>query len=359
MSSEQVGLRLDQLDPQPHDGENHDGKAGGQHRPTVLIRRVLLGGYGVAYVAWFLKYGVIIDRLSVMLAVTVFLLIGHIGKPWRDWLYLPIGLVLYAAMWLAYDETRGSADRIGMPLQVESVRNIDRFLFFGTDPTVWLQRNFHHDDVGVQDVVASMAYFSHFIVPVVAIALLWISNRARWVRFMRRFATVLAIACVMFVLLPTAPPWMAAGGSRRIRLHALPPLQRSAGRGWTRLGFDGFVHVWIDGRDWSNLTAAMPSLHAAFSLFVVMFFWPMVRHRSLRVAMAVYPIVMGVSLLYLAEHYVIDVLAGWAVVVFTFWLWARIERRSDRRQSERAGGATETVRETEMVEEPEMVEART
>ena len=340
-SSEHVGR--DRLDAQPNDVVDEEVDAGGPRRSTVLIRRVLLGAYGVAYLAWFVEYGVIIDRVSVVLSVTVFLLIGHIGKPWRDWLFLPVGLLLYATMWFAYDETRGAADRIGLPLQVESVRNIDRFLFFGADPTVWLQRNFHRDNVGAQDVIASIVYFSHFILPVAAIALLWIDNRAQWARFMRRFATVLAIGCAMFVLLPTAPPWMAAGGDRQIRLDALPPLERSAGRGWTHLGFDGFVHVWIDGRDWSNPIAAMPSLHAGFSLFVVVFFWPMVRHRSLRVAMATYPIVMGWALVYLAEHYVIDVLAGWAVVVFSFWMWAGIERRWDRRRSERERSATETV----------------
>lgn len=341
-SNEEVVFGRNQPDPPPHDGIDHGVQAPSPRRSTVLIRRVLLGAYGVAYLAWFVEYGVIIDRVSVVLSVTVFLLIGHIGKPRRDWLFLPFGLLLYATMWFAYDETRGAADRVGLPLQVESVRNIDRFLFFGADPTVWLQRNFHRDNVGAQDVVASIAYFSHFIVPVAAIALLWINNRAQWARFMRRLVTVLAIACAMFVLLPTAPPWMAAGGDRRIRLHALPPLARTAGRGWTYLGFDGFVHVWIDGRDWSNPTAAMPSLHAGFSLFVVMFFWPMVRRRSSHVAMAMYPIVMAWSLVYLAEHYVIDVLAGWAVVVFSFWLWARIERRWDRRRTKREG-ATETV----------------
>ena len=344
--NEPANVGHDQLGAPLHDGADHEIDAVGSRRSTVLIRRVLLGAYGVAYLAWFVEYGVIIDRVSVLLSVTAFLLIGHIGKPWRDWLFLPVGLLLYATMWFAYDETRGAADRIGLPLQVESVRNIDRVLFFGADPAVWLQRNFHRDNVGAQDVIASIAYFSHFIVPVAAIALLWINNRAQWARFMRRFATVLAIACAMFVLLPTAPPWMAAGGDRRIRLDALPPLERSAGRGWTYLGFDGFVRVWISGRDWSNPVAAMPSLHAGFSLFVVMFFWPMVHRRWLRVVMAMYPIVMGWALVYLAEHYVIDVLAGWAVVVFSFWAWARIERRWDRRRSERERSATETMEVT-------------
>ena len=78
----------------------------------------------------------------------------------------------------------------------------------------------------------------------------------------------------------------------------------------------------------------------------MVFFWPMVRRRSLRVAMAMYPIVMGWALVYLAEHYVIDVLAGWAVVVFSFWTWARIERRWDRRRRERERNATETAEAT-------------
>ncbi|MEO6570247.1 MAG: phosphatase PAP2 family protein [Ilumatobacteraceae bacterium] len=292
----------------------------------MWIRRMLLAGYAVAYLAWFVEYGVIIDRISVLLSVTIFLFIGHIGKPWRSWLRLPLDLTLYAAMWFAYDETRGAADRVGMPLQVESVRNIDRVLFFGADPTVWLQRTFRDDNVGVHDVIASIEYFSHFIVPVAVIAVLWITDRALWSRFMRRFATVLALACAMFVLLPTAPPWMAAGGDRTIRLDALPSVRRSAGRGWERIGFDGFIHVWVKGRDWSNPTAAMPSLHAAFALFVVVFFWPMVRRKSLRALMLLHPILMGLSLVYLAEHYVIDVLAGWALVFLSFWMWSKIER---------------------------------
>ncbi len=309
-------------------------------RPWLTrVRRALLVAYAVAYLAWFFEYGVIIDRVSVVLSVTVFVVIGHIGKPWRAWVRLPFDLLLYGAMWFAYDETRGAADRVGMPLQVESVRNIDRVLFLGADPTVWLQRNFHDPvDVGVHDVIASIEYFSHFVVPVAVIAVLWITNRALWARFMRRFATVLAIACTMFVLLPTAPPWMAGGGDRAIRLDALPPLRRTAGRGWRHIGFEGFVHVWVKGRDWSNPTAAMPSLHAAFSLFVVLFFWPMVQRRWLRALMLLHPILMGVALVYLAEHYVIDVLAGWAVVLLSFWMWARIERWWSSRRVDAAHG---------------------
>ncbi len=291
-------------------------------------RIVLVGVYLIGYVVWFATKGLIIDRISVLISVAVLLVIAQVGRARRTWAMLAVDFVLYTAMWIAYDETRGAADRVGLPLQVESVRNIDRFMFGGADPNVWLQDRFYSaDHVRWYDVGASVVYYSHFVVPVAVIVTLWIRRRAQWVRFMRRFATVLAIGCVSFVLLPTAPPWMAAGGSKTIRLDALPALARPAGRGWDALGLDSFVHAWETGRDWANPVAAMPSLHAAFSLFVVVFFLPRIRRRWLRGAVFAYPLAMGVALVYLAEHWVIDLIAGWACVGASFATWRMIEKR--------------------------------
>ncbi len=180
-----------------------------------------------------------------------------------------------------------------MPIQVESVRNIDRFMFFGTDPTVWLQHRFYEgsDSVRWYDVAGSIVYFSHFIVPPVVIATLYIANRHQWGRYMRRFATVLFIACTMFVLLPTAPPWMAAGGRNNLglELDALEPLSRPTGNGWRHIGLGSFVRAWDTGRDWANQVAAMPSLHAAFALFVVVFLFRWVTSWWLRALHAAVP----------------------------------------------------------------------
>ncbi len=192
------------------------------------IRIASIAVYVVAYVWWFATQGIIVDRISVLVSVVLFLIVGTIGRAWQDWLRLGRDAGLFVLMWLAYDESRGLADRVGMPIQVESVRDIDRFLFLGTDPTVWLQHRFFEgpDSVRWYDVAGSIVYFSHFIVPPVVIATLYIANRHQWGRYMRRFATVLFVACTMFVLLPTAPPWMAAGGRNNVglELDALEPL---------------------------------------------------------------------------------------------------------------------------------------
>ena len=300
----------------------------------AFVRLAGVAAYGVAYVLWFRRYGIIIDRISVLISVTILLVLGHLGRPWYRWRRLAGDLVVYSAIWLAYEETRGAADRLGLPLQVESVRNLDRLLFLGADPTVWLQRRFYSPQVvRWYDVAASVVYATHFVVPVAVIVGLWLANRFEWVRFMRRLATVLLVACASFVVLPTAPPWMAGGGDRRNRLDALPPVARSTGRGWFHLGLDSFAHAWETGRDWVNNVAAMPSLHAAFSLLVVAFFFPWVRSRWWRAALLSFPLAMGVALVYLGEHYVVDILAAWALVGGSCALWARIERRGRRRRA--------------------------
>jgi hypothetical protein len=304
--------------------------------PWFRVRLAMIAAYAVAYVAWFKVNGLIMDRISVLLSVVILLAVAHVGQPLYRWRLLIIDFTLYVLMWLAYEESRGAADQLGMPLQVESVRNIDRALFFGADPNVWMQRHFYErDHVRWYDVAASMIYYTHFVLPVAVIVLLWIARRREWLRLIRRFATVLLVSCIGFILLPTAPPWMAAGGDDQIVLHALPPLARPTGRGWTHLGLHGFVHAWeyTKDRDWANRMAAMPSLHAAYALIVVVFFFPWIRRWWVKGLMLSYPIAMTASLVYFAEHYVVDALAGWALVGLAFLAWGRIERALRERRA--------------------------
>ena len=306
--------------------------------PWRPVRWGLLVIVVVAAVTWFRPNGVLVDRSWILAVVTLVLAIFSVGRGWRHWVRLGRDLALYAAIWLAYEESRAIADGLGSPLQVESVRNIDRLFFFGNDASVWLQERFYSpDSVQWFDVVASILYATHYPLPAAIAIGLWIRNRQQWVRFMRRLATVLFIGCVGFVLLPTAPPWMAAGGDPTMRLNALPPLERPVGRFWQHIGLDVLTDAWDTGRDWLNNVAAMPSLHAAFSLLVVAFFLPWVRQRSLRVVLLAFPVGMAVSVMYLAEHYLIDVLAGWATVGVAFLVWNRLERRAERAILDEAG----------------------
>ena len=62
-----------------------------------------------------------------------------------------------------------------------------------------------------------------------------------------------------------------------------------------------------------TVVAAVPSLHGAYPMLLALFFWP--RRRWARALLLAYPIAMGVVLVYTAEHYVADILLGWAYAI--------------------------------------------
>ncbi len=310
------------------------------------VRLMLMVTYLVGYLWWLRANGLPIDRISVAISVGIFLVCAFIGKSWRTWGILLLDCLFYSAMWLAYERTRGAADeglsvlglfRVPHQLQVESVRNIDRALFFGNDPNTVLQDHFWERSIRWYDVAASITYMTHFVVPIVAMAVLWATSHRQWVRFMKRFATLLVIACALFVIVPTVPPWMA--GSPKFPYGLIDELHRDAGRGFRHLGFTGFTNDYRIQLSNGNQYAAMPSLHASFALIVPAFFLPWVRPRWLKALLLLFPVMMLASLVYLAEHWVIDGLAGWAITVGSFWFWNRMERRSRAGRASRARAA--------------------
>jgi membrane-associated phospholipid phosphatase len=299
------------------------------------VRRTALTIFCVYAIVWTRDHGILWDRLGIARAVAVFLVCAFVGRPARQWGILAIDLLLYCAMWYAYETTRGAADGkifgIKFPLQVQSVRNIDRFLFFGNDPNVVLQSHFWKASVHWYDKVASLTYFTHFIFVPIVMGALWATTHRQWARFMKRFATVLGVACVMFIVMPTVPPWMAANN-----YHLTPPLSRSAGRGFTAMGLHAAAVSWKNALDWGNAVAAMPSLHASFALIVPAFFLPWIKPRWLKAVVLLFPVLMLTSLVYLAEHWVIDGLVGWAIVGGSFLFWNRFEDRQRRNRAQRA-----------------------
>jgi membrane-associated phospholipid phosphatase len=160
-------------------------------------------------------------------------------------------------------------------------------------------------------VLVSWVYFSHFVTALTVAVVLWLTSRPRWAAFMRRWVFLSMAGLITYFLYPAAPPWWAA------QYGLLPDVVRISTRGWRAMGMHGAGNLLNVGQVAANPVAAMPSLHTAFALFVVAFFLNRVRKRWWPLLLA-YPLAMTFTLVYAGEHYVLDVLVGWAYVGLTF-----------------------------------------
>jgi membrane-associated phospholipid phosphatase len=282
--------------------------------------------YLAALVALVLFVGVPTDRGSLLLIILAGLGVTCLGRGWRsfgrvllDW--LPFTLVL-----VVYDVSRGVATLVGLPLHEADIAAIDRGVF-GTVPTVWLQNHFL--DPGSPhwyDAVATLIYTSHFLATPIVAAVLWLRDRTTWLAFITRVIALSIAGLVTYVLFPAAPPWYAA------RDGVIAPVIRASSRGWLWLHVNHAGNLLTEGQLASNPVAAMPSLHTAFASIIALFLARRF-HSRWRWLFALYPLAMGLALVYLGEHYVVDVVAGVVYALVVHLLVSRWERARDSRRT--------------------------
>ncbi|WP_076467545.1 phosphatase PAP2 family protein [Micromonospora avicenniae] len=299
-------------------------------------RLVAMTIWGVAFVAaWFL-IGLPTDPAYAFVWIWAATIAWHSSRPWRSHLRFARDWVPVVVLFAVYNLSRGFADNGAVPHAYELVA-ADRFMFGwatgGQVPTVWLQQHLYRPEVQWWDVAASWVYFSHFVVALSAAAVLWLRNRSRWGAYMRRWGFLCAAGLATYFLYPAAPPWWAAQNG------LIEEVARISTRGWKEFGMHGAGNLLNAGQIASNPVAAMPSLHTAWALFVVLFFLTGTRKRWWPLLLA-YPLAMTFTLVYSGEHYVIDVLVGWTYVGVTFLVVGLAERWWAARRARRGPAGT-------------------
>ena len=110
--------------------------------------------------------------------------------------------------------------------------------------------------------------------------------------------------------IPAAPPRLVLQTSYTKNLYGYPQF-------FSRLNAEAFALLPVDSR------AAFPSLHAAVSLVALIYAW-----RFLRAWFwLLLPFCLGlwVSTIYLRHHFVVDLIAGWALAPIAVWVAPRLD----------------------------------
>lgn len=251
---------------------------------------------------------------------------------------------VYIGSFAVFGIARSFADETGMPTQVGSLVTAERTIGLGVVPTVWLQeRLFNPQGIDWLDQAATYVHWSYFVLPHLFAAHLFLGHRELFERYVKVFVGVLVVGLAVYFLFPAAPPWVAALKGELAPVHKVATEVGSEFRVNLYSRFESQIRS-------SNPVAAMPSLHMAISVVVAL-----IAARAnwlLAIAAIVYNLAMAFSLIYLGEHYVVDLLAGVAVAVAVYVvveLWTRYRQapqgavRIQRRQGVGAPGSVRRV----------------
>ncbi len=189
----------------------------------------------------------------------------------------------------------------------------DRVLGFGELPSTRLQRAFAR--VGAEgpewralDKLLVWTHWAWFMVPHGAVLYILASDYERFPRAAAMMYSVFNVGASFYWVAPTAPPWYAAASGDPEVVGVLEV---------RRMMVEYGEYFWRD--NWSplysvfggNPLAAMPSLHFATSLMAALL---LAEVGPVAGALGfAYTITLGFSLVYLGEHYVVDLLGGAAL----------------------------------------------
>lgn len=220
---------------------------------------------------------------------------------------------MLAVLFLGYKLTRYAvAGRIDLAFaNARRVLELERVLHL--DFESWLQHMFLHTRGLV--IVLNRYYVSmHFTTTALFLVWLFIVHPARYTHVRRVLVMTTAIALVLHVVFPLAPPRMMPGFVD------------------TMSTFGPNAYGSARGASLANQYAAMPSVHFAWSLVVAYGLVHTLRGR-LRWLVAIHPTLTLTAILVTANHYWLDAAAGAAVFLMAHAIESRVRARSGTAES--------------------------
>jgi membrane-associated phospholipid phosphatase len=222
----------------------------------------------------------------------------------RDVAVCALNMWAYVA---AYEMPHDNPEALAARVRVDYPILADRVLGLGAPPTLRLQRTFAKPgQISRFERVLVWSHWVWFAVPHASLAYVLIRRPDRFPAAAARMYGTFDTGVIFYWLIPTAPPWWAA---RRGRIPGEVEVRRMMieyGPVFWGSRWEGLYDV-LGG----NPLAAMPSLHFATSL--------MGAHLLSEVGPAAgtlgwtYALTLGLALVYLGEHYAVDLLAGAAL----------------------------------------------
>jgi membrane-associated phospholipid phosphatase len=189
----------------------------------------------------------------------------------------------------------------------------------GPEPTLWLQHHLYDRDLAWLDQACALVHGLWFALPFVFGVVVMVLERRKLMEFLGWILVGPYVAAIAYLAIPVRPPWMEPDVVRVLVARGV------------------FDYAQVDPNPYS----AFPSLHAGLPAIIAVFLF--MRCPKLRLfawVAAIFAVAVGFAVVYMGEHWVLDVLAGYALagivaVLFMNRALQRVYRRIPGRPVER------------------------
>ncbi len=223
--------------------------------------------------------------------------------------------VPYASMWFIFTFFRSFADETVLAKTLNTkVPHFERWIFGGELPSVRLQDAlFNPNHLHWWDYYFTFTHWSYFLIPHVVAVYLWWKHPNIFRQYTYALMLMLTVGLLIYFLIPSNPPWMAP---EAINTPGAPTVTRIMNSVGNELG-GAIYKAGYDAIGESNPIAAMPSIH--FAVTFMLFWVARTRGRIWTLLALFYAASMGVGLVYLGEHYAIDVTVGGIITTYSWF----------------------------------------
>lgn len=286
------------------------------HRRNDRLLLATIAGYVLLLSALMIGAGVSITPDVMLIALGLAAVLLGRGRLFiRDW-------VPFIGLFLAYELMRGYADDLNRVVHEADVLALEKALFGGFLPTQVLQEWLHPATGSDPFAIAgTIFYFLHFPLPIAIAFLLWVRRRRAYYDYIAALILLSMAGFATYLLLPVAPPWLAAEHGLIPGPDGRPAIEYLKAQGFDDLaaifGFEGrYLYSYTIYEVNPNAVAAFPSLHSAYPFLAFLF----ARRAFGRPGwlMLLYAAGVWFSIVYLADHYVVDILGGLAYAAVAY-----------------------------------------
>jgi hypothetical protein len=273
--------------------------------PELGIRLAI--GVGLIVLSLYMNRSFLVWGLIALLAV-IFVPTGRARS-------FVAAIVPYATVWFVFTFLRSLADETILAKTLNTrVAEFERWLFGGELPTIRLQAAFYEPgNIQWWDYYFTFIHWSYFIIPHAVIGFLWWKHKRAFQHYLAALTMLLTLGLLVYFIIPSNPPWMAPESidspGAPVVLRIMEPIAKELGGGLYQAGYK------IVGE--SNPIAAMPSIHFAVTFLLV---WAARgRGKQWEAAAWLYAFSMGAALVYMGEHYIVDIIVGGLVTSYSWF----------------------------------------